>query len=54
MKNLIIKTAVSVGVVALAIILTGLFLDEASRGTLGGFVKGIAKKATNGYGALAA
>ena len=54
MKNLIIKTAISVGVVMVAIILTGMLLDEASKGSFGDLAKGLAKKSTNGYGALAA
>ena len=53
MKNLIVKTAISVGVVMLAVILTGMLLDEAAKGSFGDFVKSLAKKSTNGYGALA-
>ena len=54
MKDFILKTAMSVGTVILAVILTGILLDEASKGTFGDFVKGLAKKSTNGFGALAA
>ena len=46
MKN-IIKTALTVG---LAIIGTGLILNEAGKGTFGRFAKGIAQNVTAGYG----
>ena len=46
------KFIVSVLVVGVAIIATGIFLDEAGKGTLGGFVKDLAKKSTSGFGSL--
>ena len=53
MKNLIIKTAISVSVVMAGVFLLGLFLNEANKGTYGDLVKGFAKNVTNGYGAPA-
>ena len=32
-----------------AIIATGVFLNEADKGTFGGWIQGIAKMATNGF-----
>lgn len=36
--------------VFVAIILTGWILEEAGKGTFGGFVKDLAQKTTRGYG----
>ncbi len=46
------KLLVSVLVVVVAIIAAGVLLDEAGKGTLGGFVQSLAKKTTSGYGSL--
>ena len=53
MQNFLLKTAMSVGTVVLGIFLAGILLDEMNKGNAGDFLKSLAKKSTNGYGALA-
>lgn len=43
----LMQTMIAVGA---SIIATGIVLDEAGKGRLGGFIKSIANKATRGYG----
>lgn len=39
------------GVIVLAIIVTGLILDELGKGRFGGAARSLARKVTSGYGA---